>query len=1010
VSGFERILLIVANAGSGKTYRLVTRVLELLSLGEPPDRILALTFTRKAAAEFLQNLFCRLAAAAVADDALAKLRDDLRRPGLTRDDCLGWMRQLASALPRLSMGTMDQFFGRIVRAFPLELGLGREWQLMDEAAGEENRRAALEAVFAGAAGERGGLDELIELIRQQDRNRASQSVFKLMADTTAQLQESYLETPPDVVWGDPATIWPDGSPILSAGSVDKAVADLEAAISETNPDLSDEALSQWREWLALARAHRPPGRMDPVLEKFVAGKLTGGTLDKKTGELYVPAGHGAANRLYLRGRLPAAREALLLALLKPELEARLASARALHAILRRFEAAYDANVRRNGALTFSDIARLLAGGAGSAWHRDLEYRLDGRHDHWLLDEFQDTSRLQWSILEPLADEIIQDDSGRRSFFYVGDTKQAIYGWRGGDAQLFWEIRDRYNRGAGDVVKEEQLSVSRRSGCAIVRSVERALQPAAVEASMETFRFPAASVEAWRQAWVTHQPRPDAPEGYVRLAAVQPGDDEEAGQDSLDRALLDILREVRPIERGLDCAILVRTRDTLQHYTALLKARGYPVAGEGKTNPCTTTPLGRAILSLIRAVAFPGDTLACAQALASPLAALMGGGSDDFRHGALRASAADGFSSVLRGWFARLEAGGFHPGADGEAWLAAAADFDATRDSAGGWPEFAHFAEARTVEESETPGAVRVMTIHAAKGLGVDMVILPELGGKGMTDLRDSSGITLRRGPDGRVQWGMAMPRQDFCANDPVLSAAREEALARQSYEALCVLYVAMTRAKKALYCLTLPGRNMKNAGNLLEQTLASGNSDYEDGAPDWFAGHPIIAPASEAAAADLPRLLPASSSPAEAAKPSRTANAGDRASRRAGREIHALLAGLEWSVDPPEGSGAAADAVRAFLRSPEACRIFSRPPGRVLLWRERAFDVMIYGRRTAGVFDRVHVHLDAQDRPESAVVFDFKTGSAEADHSAQMDAYRKAAAILLGLPVDKVATEVVGIV
>ena len=57
----SRVLLIVANAGSGKTYRLVTRCLELLARGEAPDRILALTFTRKAAAEFLQKLFGRLA-------------------------------------------------------------------------------------------------------------------------------------------------------------------------------------------------------------------------------------------------------------------------------------------------------------------------------------------------------------------------------------------------------------------------------------------------------------------------------------------------------------------------------------------------------------------------------------------------------------------------------------------------------------------------------------------------------------------------------------------------------------------------------------------------------------------------------------------------------------------------------------------------------------------------------------------------------------------------------------
>ena len=71
----------------------------------------------------------------------------------------------------------------------------------------------------------------------------------------------------------------------------------------------------------------------------------------------------------------------------------------------------------------------------------MNFRLDSSFDHWLLDEFRDTSRLQWQALRDLVDEIIQSDSGRRSFFYVGDTKQAIYSWRGGDPRLFDEVSD-----------------------------------------------------------------------------------------------------------------------------------------------------------------------------------------------------------------------------------------------------------------------------------------------------------------------------------------------------------------------------------------------------------------------------------------------------------------------------------------------------------------------------------------------------------------------------------------
>ena len=86
-----------------------------------------------------------------------------------------------------------------------------------------------------------------------------------------------------------------------------------------------------------------------------------------------------------------------------------------------------------------------------------------RIDHWLLDEFQDTSRLQWQALGDLVDEVIQSDSGRRSFFYVGDTKQAIYSWRGGDPRLFNEVADFYNAsGTGRIDTSEALDISFRS--------------------------------------------------------------------------------------------------------------------------------------------------------------------------------------------------------------------------------------------------------------------------------------------------------------------------------------------------------------------------------------------------------------------------------------------------------------------------------------------------------------------------------------------------------------------
>ena len=333
-----RVLLIVANAGSGKTYRLVTRCLELLARGEAPDRILALTFTRKAAAEFLQKLFGRLAGAAGNSAELDRLRGELGQPGLSADQCRAWLRQLTAALPRLSMGTMDGFFGRIVRAFPFELGLGREFRLLDEAGIEEHRRLALDRLFAAAAGTKNGLDQLVELLRQESRNRSDRSVLGTIESAAAGLQQNYLDTPSAVAWGDADRVWPDHDGILTASSVEDAVRALRDEIATTHPDLGTKAKAQWNAWFDLALAHRPPRRMDEKLEKFLAEKLAGHSEDRNTGELYVPVGGKIEDRLYLRGRLPELRANLRRSLIKIEIQAKLDSSRALHAMLARYEA------------------------------------------------------------------------------------------------------------------------------------------------------------------------------------------------------------------------------------------------------------------------------------------------------------------------------------------------------------------------------------------------------------------------------------------------------------------------------------------------------------------------------------------------------------------------------------------------------------------------------------------------------------------------------------------------
>ncbi|MFM6128371.1 MAG: UvrD-helicase domain-containing protein, partial [Sphaerospermopsis kisseleviana] len=581
---FKRNLMIVANAGSGKTHALVTRCIQLLQREAKPEQILALTFTRAAAAEFLQKLFERLSQAATDPEELRKLQEQIAPAGkpIDAEGCTKLLRSLVQALPRLSMGTLDQYFGRIVRAFPFELGLSKEVELLDDADKEEIQRRTLEQVFAEAT-EKKGLDEFIETLRQQSRARADQSALKNISSAASSLQEKFIETSKERSWGKREAIWPQGCEILGAEEVKPVAEECHKEALRTNGQLDDEAKATLENWLQEAIRHHPPKRMSKPLTTFLK-KLTDAGLGKDDAdEDYIPIGKGGGpKRLYLRDGLRALRDRLFRAIVKLELLGRAGSSEALYKLLADYEKIYKRSVRQAGQLTFSDLAMLLALNQKRIEHSHIEYRLDSSYSHWLLDEFQDTSRLQWRIMLPLVDNVVCEQDGR-SFFYVGDTKQAIYGWRGGDFELFDQVHEHFKTARGVEIARKDLPLSWRSDENIIEVINEVFAPVRLENAPD-FELPEQMVANWRKAWVEHKVR-DAAKGkgfaQLRTLAFDKEDGAEGAQAAIDQAMLDIIREVDPVGRGINCAIIVRTRAALNHYVALLRGQknAIPVAAE-----------------------------------------------------------------------------------------------------------------------------------------------------------------------------------------------------------------------------------------------------------------------------------------------------------------------------------------------------------------------------------------------------------------------------------------------
>ncbi len=235
--------MLVANAGSGKTYSLTTRVVTLLALGVEPKRIAALTFTKKAAGEFLDAVFWRIADAALDEGKLAQLRADTGVAELDAAACRGMLRRLVGQLGGLCMGTIDSLFARIARAFPAESGLSGDFTILGDSDVAAAREDALATLFRERTGE--GFDQFLTLVRLQSRKGSERDVFGTLLKAAGDLQDRFLETPPGVAWGDAAAIWPHGNAILDARDPREAADDLRRAIFATHPDLHEVAVTWW---------------------------------------------------------------------------------------------------------------------------------------------------------------------------------------------------------------------------------------------------------------------------------------------------------------------------------------------------------------------------------------------------------------------------------------------------------------------------------------------------------------------------------------------------------------------------------------------------------------------------------------------------------------------------------------------------------------------------------------------------------------------------------------------
>ncbi len=1042
-------VFVTANAGSGKTKVLVDRIARLLLEGSKPSAFLCITYTKAAAAEMQRRLFERLGGWCVTDDA--HLAAELAALGAAPGD-LGRARALfAQALETpggLKIQTIHAFCERLLARFPIEAGVPPGFDIADEARaavllGQARASAALahdapveafrrfaarlagddfDALLDRLATRRGAFREYSES-RQgpifaaaalKNRHGVKQSADAYVARALAGVNWAGLKQAAEALAG-------------SSANNQKTARRIETALDAREARVAPRAVLEALLRVALKEDNEPYESL--VTASFAAEQP------------WVVHALGPIGELAAR-----VREAL-------NAIDRAEDAAAALALALKLDQAYGDAKSRVGALDFDDLIEhaqgLLRSSDSAAW---VLYKLDGGLDHILIDEGQDTSPTQWDLIAPLQNEFFAGRGAReraRTVFAVGDPKQSIYAFQGADPRRFLREKQILSKRAGKSFAAPDLLTSFRSTAEVLRVVDATFNQRplieAAPAQHDVIEHLAARegehgvVEVWPLAL---KPAAQPARAWDAPMDVETGASAHAIlARALAQRVCDMIaaREavwergaLRPLRAG-DVLALVRTRGPLfRELIRSFKRAGLPVAGADRMVLRDELAV-EDCLALLRVALDPADDLSLACVLKGPWLNLDDDDADIFPlangrakgetlHARLMA-ATDAKCNAAREFVSGLIA---RRGMDAFAFLSWALE---ARDPAGatGWervfarlgPEArdpleellqralkpgAHVAatlqrflheidsdagQVKRELEAET-GAVRVMTVHGAKGLEAPLVILPDTSG-GVEDAPDN----------GLIFDDVEGPFISFRGkdDDKAVRDARAAHKARMLGEHWRLLYVAMTRARDRLIVCGAQWRNAEAPESwrlAVEEALSSlgaGTCKTPFGEGLQF-GTPLVASAAVVSPIAAPASPPGwTRAPIVGAHanammaPSRAAHfdatlfspRGDGQLRfRRGRLIHGLLQRI-----PEIASERRAEAAHAWLLrqgasedeagfyAREALNVVADPRFAAVFGPTSRAEAPIVGtvegRAVSGIVDRIVVD-DA-----SVIVLDFKT-------------------------------------
>jgi ATP-dependent helicase/nuclease subunit A len=844
--------IVQAPAGSGKTELLIQRYLALLSAVDAPEEIIAITFTRKAATEMRVRILQALSAAGEADsDRPHKLRtQQLAREALRRDAAKNWA--LREQPGRMRILTIDALNGWLARQMPWLSGLGPLSAVTDDAAALY--RETVRAVLLGEAGGRDvrravrrllvhldnrfGTIELLlaEMLAIRDQwiglvegGLESTAARQLLEHSLKRIITRHLETL---------------QMHLGAGSIDEALelAGHAAAVLSRDAERDSGALAACLENKAVPAADPTDLPVWLALRQLLLTES--GTFRSPRGinvRLGFAAGDPMKDRLIALLESLSDNEALreslagLRGLPSPAFdETQWDVIGSIVAILGACLEELRAQFTRSGGTDHIEVAAAARRALGGELDpTELAMLLEYRIRHILVDEFQDTSSNQFLLLEQLTAGWSAPDL--HTLFLVGDPMQSIYRFREAEVGLFLQVWQQQR--LGSVALRPLLLTrnfrSQRGVVSWINSVFARIMPAESDA--------AAGAVAYSASIAVHAEE----EQSADIQVVYSGSRTEEAR----RVALYLQRVLSGEECGVvdSAAVLVRSRGHLADLVPALRAAGLrfrAVDLEGLGQNAAV----RDLLALVRAIVSPADRIAWLSVLRAPycgltIADLHALCHDDAQR-PLRGIVADEtrlarisedgrrrlarIAPVLEAAIARrgrltlralVESCWITLGAPA---LLEAEDLDAARaflslleqhDEGGDLDDAALLEQSTSLlyapPDPEGDVRLQLMTIHKAKGLEFDVVVLPRLDG---IPRRESDRLLLwdRNLGDGGLAFLIAPLRQRGSDTDATYAFVRASRAQKADHEGVRLLNVAATRAKRRLLLSGTLKERMKN--------------------------------------------------------------------------------------------------------------------------------------------------------------------------------------------------------